>query len=71
MTVLYIDADACPVRAEAERVAVGLVEAEPYRERRWSLLMRAQALQSRSRDALATFQRARRRLVDNLGLDNS
>ena len=57
--------------ADAERVAVGLVEAEPFRERRWSLLMRAQALQSRSRDALATFQRARRQLVDSLGLEPS
>ena len=57
--------------SDAERIAVGLVEAEPFRERRWSLLMRAQALQSRSRDALATYQRARRRLVDSLGLEPS
>ena len=57
--------------SDAEQIAIGLVDAEPFRERRWSLLMRAQALQSRSRDALATYQRARRRLVDSLGLEPS
>ena len=53
--------------ADAERAAIELVDAEPFRERRWALLMRAEAMQGRRRDALATFQRARRRLVDELG----
>lgn len=55
--------------ADAERAAVELVDAEPFRERRWALLMRAEAMQGRRREALATFQRARRRLVDELGLE--
>ncbi len=55
--------------ADAERAAIELVDAEPFRERRWALLMRAEAMQGRRRDALATFQRARRRLVDELGLE--
>lgn len=54
---------------EAERVAVDLVDAEPYRERRWGLLMLIQASQGRRREALATYERARRRLADDLGLD--
>ena len=55
--------------ADAERVAVDLVACEPFRERRWSLLMRAQGVQGRCADALATYQRARRTLVDELGLE--
>jgi len=55
--------------ADAERAAIELVDAEPFRERRWALLMRAEAMLGRRRDALATFQRARRRLVDELGLE--
>ncbi len=55
--------------ADAERASIELVDAEPFRERRWALLMRAEAMQGRRRDALATFQRARRRLVDELGLE--
>ncbi|MET0910376.1 MAG: BTAD domain-containing putative transcriptional regulator, partial [Ilumatobacteraceae bacterium] len=54
---------------DAERASIELVDAEPFRERRWALLMRAEAMQGRRRDALATFQRARRRLVDELGLE--
>ena len=55
--------------ADAERVAVELAEWESFRERRWSLLMRAQAVQGRRADALATYQRARRHLIDELGLE--
>ena len=50
---------------------LGLVEAEPFRERRWALLMKALYTDNRQRDALLTFQRARRILNDELGLDPS
>ena len=51
--------------ADAERAAIELVDAEPFRERRWALLMRAEAMQGRRRDALgdvsASSSAARRR----------
>ncbi len=66
----FVDALLAAGRAhDAERVAVGLVDREPFRERRWVLLMQAQASQGRSADALATYQRARRTLVEELGLE--
>jgi WD40 repeat protein/DNA-binding SARP family transcriptional activator len=46
-----------------------LVADEPYRERRWALLARAQYQAGRQGEALATLQRARAVLADELGLD--
>jgi DNA-binding SARP family transcriptional activator/predicted ATPase len=45
-----------------------LVEAEPFRERRWALLMRTLYLAGRQHEALQAFQRARVLLRDELGL---
>jgi len=45
-----------------------LVQAEPFRERRWALLMRTLYLAGRQHDALQAFQRARLLLHDELGL---
>ena len=45
-----------------------LVDAEPFRERRWALLMRTLYLAGRQHDALQAFQRARLLLRDELGL---
>ena len=47
-------------RVELVGVAEQLVEAEPFRERRWALLMRTLYLAGRQRDALRAFQRASR-----------
>jgi predicted ATPase/class 3 adenylate cyclase len=49
-------------------MAEQLVEREPFRERRWALLMRTLDLAGRQHDALGAFQRARRLLRDELGL---
>jgi DNA-binding SARP family transcriptional activator/WD40 repeat protein len=46
-----------------------LVSEQPSRERRWSLLARAEYRAGRQADALATLQRARATLVRDLGLD--
>jgi DNA-binding SARP family transcriptional activator len=46
-----------------------LVAAEPYREHRWALLVRAHAAAGRRGAALAAFQRARKVLVEHLGLE--
>jgi predicted ATPase/class 3 adenylate cyclase len=46
-----------------------LVEREPFREHRWALLMRALYLAGRQHDALTAFERARRLLRDELGLN--
>ncbi|MDX6742010.1 BTAD domain-containing putative transcriptional regulator [Actinocorallia sp. A-T 12471] len=51
--------------AEIER----LVAEEPLRERLWELLIVALHLGGRTGDALDAYQRARRRLVDELGID--
>jgi predicted ATPase/DNA-binding SARP family transcriptional activator len=48
-----------------------LVGEQPFRERLWRLLMLALYHAGRQADALAAFQRARRVLVDQLGLDPS
>ncbi len=70
--------------AEEERVAARLatgdapgvigdleaaVRAEPYRERRWELLILALYRSGRQADALAALRRVRRRLADDLGID--
>ena len=55
--------------ADAERFAIEMIEAEPYRERRWAQLIRIQAEQGRIADALGTFRSARRRLIDDLGVE--
>ncbi|HEY7132897.1 MAG TPA: BTAD domain-containing putative transcriptional regulator, partial [Candidatus Limnocylindrales bacterium] len=46
-----------------------LVEEQPYRERRWELLMLALYRAGRQADALDAYAACRRRLVDDLGLD--
>jgi DNA-binding SARP family transcriptional activator len=46
-----------------------LVAAEPYREHRWALLVRAHTAVGRRAAALAAFQRARKVLVVHLGLE--
>lgn len=46
-----------------------LTEAHPFREGLWRALMLALARSDRQADALAAFQRARRHLVDELGID--
>ena len=53
------------VAAEAET----LVAEEPLRERRWAILALAQYRCGRQADALRSLDRARRRLVDQLGID--
>lgn len=45
------------------------VEAEPYRERRWRQWVLALYRCGRQSEALATFQRARQRLIDDLGIE--
>ncbi len=45
------------------------VRAEPYRERRWELLILALYRGGRQADALATLRRVRTRLADELGID--
>jgi DNA-binding SARP family transcriptional activator/WD40 repeat protein len=53
------------VAAEAEV----LVADEPFRERRWALLALAQYRSGRQADALRSLNRARRMLVEELGID--
>lgn len=53
------------VAADLER----LVGAEPGREHAWALLMRALYAAGRQQDALTAFQRARRALAEQFGLD--
>jgi len=54
--------------AEAAEELAALCETEPWRERRWELLMVALALSGRQAEALRAFARARERLVDDLGI---
>lgn len=65
-----VDAD-LTAGAGAELVAEieGLVADHPFRERLWGQLMLALYRSGRQRDALATYQRARSVLVDELGLE--
>ena len=51
--------------AEARQLAA----AQPYRERRWELLMLALYRAGRQADALDAYAECRRRLLDDLGLD--
>lgn len=60
--------DAGKAKDAANRAAT-LVEAEPYRERRWELLMLALYRSSRQAEALRAGQRARQTLGDDLGLE--
>ena len=46
-----------------------LVDEQPYRERRWELLMLALYRAGRQADALDAYAECRRRLLDDLGLD--
>ncbi|HYN29316.1 MAG TPA: BTAD domain-containing putative transcriptional regulator [Dermatophilaceae bacterium] len=74
-----LHSDAEEVRAEAELACGGhaevrcdlqrLVDEQPTRERRWALLALAEYRCGRQADALRTLRRARRRLVEELGLD--
>ncbi|BEL06557.1 hypothetical protein Q0Z83_047480 [Actinoplanes sichuanensis] len=45
------------------------VRAEPYRERRWELLILAQYRSGRQADALSSLRRVRDLLAEELGLD--
>ncbi|MGH9136952.1 MAG: BTAD domain-containing putative transcriptional regulator, partial [Acidimicrobiales bacterium] len=54
---------------EVAATAEALAAAEPLRERRWAILAVAQYRCGRQADALRTLQRARRMLVDQLGID--
>lgn len=51
--------------------AEALVEAAPLREERWAILATAQYRCGRQADALRTLHRARRALVDELGIEPS
>ena len=57
-------------RAEQTLAGIGrLLDEHPYDERLWELRMRALHRAGRSADALRTFQDARRRLAEDLGLE--
>jgi predicted ATPase/DNA-binding SARP family transcriptional activator len=55
--------------AELVAQARQLAAAQPYRERRWELLMLALYRAGRQADALDAYAECRRRLLDDLGLD--
>ena len=59
----------CGQFEKAESLAIQMVDAEPYRERRWGQMMRAQVGSGRTTDALMTFRRVRRRLVEDIGVE--
>src|SRR5690606_19217388 len=54
---------------EVLALARGMVDAAPTRERRWELLALAQYRSGGQADALRTLQEARRRLVEEVGLE--
>jgi hypothetical protein len=62
---------ACGEHREVAGAAESLVNAEPLRERRWEILALAQYRCGRQGDALRTLHRARRTLVEQLGIDPS
>ena len=62
---------ACGEHREVAAAAEALVSAEPLRERRWAILALAQYRCGRQGDALRTLHRARRTLVEQLGIDPS
>ena len=53
----------------AETTAAALVGAEPLRERRWGQLLRSRYLAGRTAEAVETYQEARRRLRELVGID--
>jgi DNA-binding SARP family transcriptional activator len=53
--------------ASAERAARSLIDAEPYRESGYALLMQALAAQGNLAEALRSFERLRTLLMDELG----
>ncbi len=53
--------------ANAESIAVRLVDESPFRELRWGQLMRARYLDNRAGEALRTYSTARTLLVEELG----
>ena len=55
--------------AELIGLARQLADEQPYRERRWELLMLALYRAGRQADALDAYAECRRRLLDDLGLD--
>ncbi|HYC07825.1 MAG TPA: BTAD domain-containing putative transcriptional regulator, partial [Candidatus Binatia bacterium] len=57
------------VSAEVIADARDLATAQPYRERRWELLMLALYRAGRQAEALDAYAECRRRLLDDLGLD--
>ena len=54
---------------EVAAAAEALVAAEPLRERRWAILALSQYRCGRQADALRSLARARRMLIDQLGID--
>ena len=66
--LLTMELDVLPA-AELTSFARELVDAQPYRERRWELLMLALYRAGRQADALDAYAECRLRLVDDLGLD--
>lgn len=65
-----VDAEiACGHAAAVVAQLEAMVAAEPLRERRWSMLMRALYREGRQADALRAFQRARTLLGDELGIE--
>ena len=65
----------CAIRVgdldNAIQMLSGLLERDPYRERRCELLMVALSLAGRQAEALRIFSRTRQRLADDLGIDPS
>ena len=55
--------------ADAVAMARGLTAEQPYRERRWELLMLALYRAGRQAEALDVYAECRRRLVDDLGIE--
>ncbi|XVV08541.1 BTAD domain-containing putative transcriptional regulator [Actinoplanes sp. CA-131856] len=63
-----VEADPSPADEHELRA---LIDADPLRERSWALLVRVLALTGRDAEALATYEKARHILADELGTDPS